>query len=193
MGKQKSIALVLAAGYSRRFGLDKRQYQLANGKTLLQQSVDLALSCHDGVVVVLRHDDSSVARSLDDFPVQVINAPKEPKGMGVSISAATSQILNAQTLSIIPADMPLIDSSTMSLLLTNSTAENITFPVNATKRGHPVIFGNMFFDDLVRLRGDHGGRNIITENPEYCYPVEVDDLGIFFDIDQRTDLDLAQF
>ena len=57
-------AIVLAAGTSQRFGTDKRRLPLANGKTLLQQTIETVLPLFTEVLVVLRCDDQRFEEEL---------------------------------------------------------------------------------------------------------------------------------
>ena len=59
-------AIVLAAGTSQRFGTDKRRLPLANGKTLLQQTIETVLPLFTEVLVVLRCDDQRFEEELQD-------------------------------------------------------------------------------------------------------------------------------
>ena len=65
-------AIVLAAGSSRRFGGDKRKATLPNGKMVIQQSVETALTCFDEVTLALRYGDNALAAELSPL----INNPK---------------------------------------------------------------------------------------------------------------------
>ena len=53
--------LILAAGSSRRFGSDKRRVLLANGKRLLQQSMENALASGLSVAVAVREGEEDFA------------------------------------------------------------------------------------------------------------------------------------
>ena len=53
--------IVLAAGSSRRFGSDKRQFLLPSGTTLLDQTLATVRDVFDRRVLVLRTDDDELA------------------------------------------------------------------------------------------------------------------------------------
>ena len=193
---QNSTALILAAGCSRRFGSDKRHTTLPNGNPLLQQTLELVLKAYDKVALVLRHNDHQTEESLDLSAVTLINAPHTPRGMGITIASAVGQLETSETLSIIPGDMPCIRLSTLHRLNEASASDRITFPVNGNRRGHPVIFGRQFIPDLMMLKGDKGARQLIEKYPDHCLALPLNDPGIFFDIDQPSDLEqslLRQF
>ena len=57
-------ALIVAAGFSRRFGSDKRRYVIADGDPLLLATVKAYSEVFPNVAVVLRHDDGLRARAV---------------------------------------------------------------------------------------------------------------------------------
>jgi molybdenum cofactor cytidylyltransferase len=62
----------------------------------------------------------------------------------------------------------------------------IAAPVNRGRRGNPVAFGAACLPQLLALGGDEGARGILTRHP--VTEVDVDDPGIFQDIDRPADL-----
>lgn len=80
--KSQAVAgLVLAAGFSRRFGSDKRCARLSSGQTLLATSLALPCAQLDEVWVVLRPEDDSTALGIPP-QVQVIRCADSQLGMG---------------------------------------------------------------------------------------------------------------
>ena len=63
----------------------------------------------------------------------------------------------------------------------------IIVPHNKTKRGNPVIFGKDYFNTLVNLEGDHGGKKILEKNKDVIY-YDTNSEGFYFDIDTKKDL-----
>ena len=66
----------------------------------------------------------------------------------------------------------------------------ISFPVHEGRRGNPVLWGRGFFEALSHLRGDMGGRGVLSENPAAVNSIGWHDDSIHRDID--TPLDLAR-
>ena len=54
------------------------------------------------------------------------------------------------------------------------------------RRGNPVLFDRRFFDDLTRVDGDIGGREILLESDASAC-VDVPDGGVRRDIDEPED------
>ena len=63
----------------------------------------------------------------------------------------------------------------------------IIVPHNKTKRGNPVIFGKAYFNTLVNLGGDNGGKKILEKNKDVIF-YDTNSEGFYFDIDTKKDL-----
>lgn len=190
---QTVAALILAAGYSRRFGGDKRQQRLDNGKTLLEASLALPCTKLDEVWLVLRPGEPRPA-SLP-VTVRVVQAPGTPLGLAHSIAAGVCQIAqasSAEAVAIFLADMPFITADTLDALLATSDAEHLCVPTFQRRPGHPVVFGRCFWPELCHLAGDSGAREVLQRHPDAVRKVPVDDPGILLDIDRPADLPARQ-
>lgn len=188
-------AIVLAAGFSRRFGGDKRLACL-NGEPMLLGSlrnVELAMAgfADSEVQVVIRARDSIVAPMLGRSSARIVHAPVWPAGMGVSIATAMEALSRSgdtpEALAICLGDMPLVQPQTLQRLLKACTPETICVPVFSGERGHPVVFGRRFFPDLARLRGGQGAKKILRAQPRAVREIVVEDPAVTIDIDRPED------
>ncbi|HEY4711225.1 MAG TPA: nucleotidyltransferase family protein [Dehalococcoidia bacterium] len=89
------------------------------------------------------------------------------------------------TTSILNRDQPFVDSQTINSLVEAFIANNkgIIIPVYQGRRGNPVIFAIRYKDELLNLKGDVGGREIIKRHPDDVLEVAVNCEGILLDID----------
>ena len=196
-------AIVLAAGTSQRFGTDKRRLPLANGKTLLQQTIETVLPLFTEVLVVLRCDDQRFEEELQDqIPEQIpgqkqpprwrtYRAPESALGMGHSLANAIPQLVSDVAF-ICLADMPYIQPATLVRLQQAVTDHQqqapIVRPVHAGVAGNPVGFDSAYFPDLAALRGDQGAKQVIVQHQARLVEVPVDDPGVLQDIDSPDDV-----
>jgi molybdenum cofactor cytidylyltransferase len=201
-------AIVVAAGFSHRFGSDKRLARI-NGEPMLLaalRGVHAALADFPGaeMQVVIRARDSVVAPMLAPIfarsPARLVRAPLWPVGMGVSIAAGLDSLLrggiNPDALAVCLGDMPFIQPDTIRRLLENSQAETICIPVHAGERGHPVVFGRRYFPELLALQGGRGfagAKKIIHRHPQAVREIPVEDPAITVDIDTPADFHSANW
>ncbi|HAK53366.1 MAG TPA: CTP--molybdopterin cytidylyltransferase [Gammaproteobacteria bacterium] len=189
-------AIVLAAGSSRRFGGDKRRAELADGATVLTQTIHTASNLLDSVLVVLRFGDRSYEEELQqqiDLPnVSYFLAPDSAKGMAHSLANAIYHQSDLDAAMIFLADMPFVQEDTIKALLTayeaNKDSQPIVQPtVNGTP-GHPVIFDRAYFREIQELEGDRGARPVVDAHQDKLIRVEVEDQGVIRDVDTPGDL-----
>lgn len=185
-----TVALLLAAGFGKRFGSDKRRARLADGRTLLVASLANARAVFDEVRVVLRAEDDPIELDLPvDIPlVRCIDADS---GMGRSLAAGAASLDDCKTdsVAILLGDMPWLAESTLRMLLEQATAQRIVFPLHAGQRGHPVLFGRAFWPELLQLQSDEGARAVLQAHRDAWHPVVVDDSGVLRDVDTPAALD----
>lgn len=180
---------MLAAGYSRRFGADKRRATLADGRSLLAASLALPCAVLDEVWLVLRPDEMPAGLDLPTG-VRIVQDPATAQGMGHSLAAGARRLLaesQAQAVAIFLADMPSIRRASLDTLLARADAERILLPSHGGRRGHPVLFGRRFWPQLAALSGDTGARPVVQHNPEAVRIIELDDPGLLQDVDTAED------
>ncbi|MYD42840.1 MAG: nucleotidyltransferase family protein [Gammaproteobacteria bacterium] len=182
-----NVAVILAAGSSRRFGGDKR---LANvyGVPMLQRSLAAYTACDITVCVVLRPNDPIT--DLVPEGVRVIEAADADFGMGHSLAAAAVQLNSVERLLVGLADMPWVKTSTVELVLAHIDAKDVIVrPSFQNQLGHPVGFAGRYLNDMKALRGDVGARELLKKHARNLRRVAVDDPGVLLDVDFRENLD----
>jgi molybdenum cofactor cytidylyltransferase len=107
-------------------------------------------------------------------------------GMGTSIAAGVRASADASGWLILPADMPMIQTSTLLAVAAQLSRHPIVFAQFHGQRGHPVGFSAALQAELLGLTGDEGARSILLRHP--AHGVEIDDPGVLIDIDTEADL-----
>ncbi|RJG13626.1 nucleotidyltransferase family protein [Pseudomonas cavernicola] len=181
----KVIALILAAGRGKRFGSDKRIACLADGRTLLAASFERAQQVFDEVYLLLRPEDDVRALGLPEN-CRVIHCVEADQGMGHSLAAGIRALsaLDAEAIAVLLGDMPWIATDSLQQLCTRVAAESIVYPVHQGLRGHPVLFGRMFWPPLQAVQGDEGARALLQASTEACHGIDLDDPGVLLDVDR---------
>ena len=189
-------AIILAAGFGKRFGSDKRLAPL-NGKTVVETTVQTYLSVFTSLKVVLRTDDLELA---DRLPAQAerIFTDQAHLGMGHSLAAAIPG-LDWHWAFVGLADMPFIQPLTLQQLVDAAgvTKKTILRPQLGPKltssagdppHGHPIGFHRTLFPALADLTGDRGARDLLKARFDEIEDIPLADPGILRDIDHATDL-----
>lgn len=179
-------AIIMAAGSSERMsGL--KQLMPWRQSTVLEQTVDNFLgSTANEVIVVVGYRAEEVRKVLAAKPVRWVINPDYEQGMSASIIVGLS-LVGDQTQAVMLAlgDQPLINSQTINRLIEEFSGcdKGIVIPTYRGRRGHPVIFAMTYNKQLLQLKGDIGGRQIIARHPGDVLEVAVDCEGVCIDID----------
>lgn len=183
--KARIGALVLAAGFARRFGGGKLNAPMGDGRTLIEHTLAGIAASLDEIIVVSR---PVAADELNCGSWPVLSFDGAARGMGASLAWGISQLPPWDGCLICLADMPYIQPDTYRLLAAQLTPENIVIPSHNGARGNPVGFGRRFFAELALLRDERGGRKIIEQHETAVVEMPVQDPAVLMDIDTPADL-----
>jgi molybdenum cofactor cytidylyltransferase len=184
-------AVVLAAGASRRMGQPKPLVKLGD-KTILQRVLDglHASSVHE-IVVVLGHRAEQILPTIAGYGCRVVINPHYRQGLSSSIRRGLSAVdPQAEGVLIALGDLPFVSSAVVEALLAafSRGKGRIIVPIHEGRRGHPIVFGRKYWPELFRLSGDVGGRELLFRYAQDVMEVQVDEPGIFRDIDRLEEL-----
>jgi molybdenum cofactor cytidylyltransferase len=183
------IALVLAAGSSRRFLSDKRIAKLAGGRSVLEQTIECCVEAGLEVLLVLGPGDDLLSEYFNLLGIKTLINPDASIGIGSSLAAGASALSDTAALLVVLGDMPYVKPATLRVLADKLLAgAGIVRPLYRQRPGNPVGFSSHYYPCLTALSGDRGGRNILLENPADVFDIDVEDDGVIRDIDYRTDL-----
>lgn len=170
--------LVLAAGKGERFkaagGLEDKLNAMLNGQRVrdhVMAAVQASgLPCH---VVEREH-------------TQHLTKP----GMGDSIACGVAATPDAQGWLILPADLPLIQASTLQAVEQALQSHTVVVPFYLGKQGHPVGFQAACGKALQKLTGDEGARAVVMQHT--FLKLSVMDEGAVLDVDTPELLEQAR-
>lgn len=174
--KNLPTVLILASGRGERFlvsgGTTHKLQALLAGKTVLQHTLDAVKA-------------SGLPWHLED---------SGHPGMGDSIAAAVSKTPDAAGWLVLPADLPLIQPTTLLQVAEALQPNDVVLPcyvrAGIEQRGHPVGFGTVCKQDLLNLSGNKGAVGVIIAYT--AMKIIVNDIGIITDIDTVDDLARAE-
>lgn len=190
----KICGILLAAGYSKRFGSNKLLQALPHGAQNAGMPIARAAAKHliDALpepVAVTRPRAQKLAQMLREAGCNTVVCKNAADGMGTSLAAGIKATADADGWVIALADMPFIRPETIRLIAKGIVeGAAIAAPSYQGERGHPVGFARRFRDDLLALNGDEGARQLLKAHPDWITLFEVDDPGVLRDIDTPGDL-----
>ena len=185
------IALILlAAGSSTRMG-EPKQLLLYKGQTLLRRAAEQALKANcDPVIVVLGSSAEQMKPQLTNLPVQTIKNPSWSRGIGTSIRVGLNALLpspstlgegqgegaSPQAVIITLCDQPLIDSTTLTQLITlhRTTNRPLIAAQYAGALGVPALFAHKYFPALSTLPDDSGAKQLLMKHAADVLPLPME-------------------
>ncbi len=187
----KIDAIIVAAGPSRRFGGDKTSAVLC-GHPILHYPLMAAVRsrCRSVTAVVA---STGIADILPHGVLMIVNE-NPGHGMSSSIIAGIRSIPeDSDGVLIIPGDEPLLQESLLDRLI-SACEEDDGSIASCTLSGKPVspaVFPRSYFQELIELRGDSGGREVLLRHRDRLRTVPVDEWQLM-DVDLPEDLREAE-
>ena len=165
----KCVILILSAGSSTRMrGADKLLENI-DGVSQLHR-IAKASEENGDTYVTLPSEGHSRETELASISVKKIYLNDKNTGMGSSISEGVKYIQNNDAkvtgIIIIPADMPLLDYNTIKafFIAHPKFPQSIIQAVDDNGPGHPVLFPRQYFEELIMLEKETGGKGIIKKS-----------------------------
>ena len=157
----RTAGVVLAAGLSTR--LEKPKQLLSfKGKPLIVHVVEAALEGDlDPIIIVVGEDEDAIREALDGYGLRFVRNPDPDLGQGSSLQVGVNGIdTKVDAAVFLLADMPMVTGELIAELIMRhrSGLSPIIVPFADGKRGNPVLFDKVTFEELKRVKGDRGGR-----------------------------------
>lgn len=187
------VAILLAAGASRRFGANKLLAELPNGESLGLHSAAQLCDGPDELLVIVNSADSDSAAMFRQAGYATLVAPDAADGMGHSLAHGIKQRPEALAWLVCLADMPLVQRTTVSAICDHlRQGANIVVPRYRGSEGHPVGFSRKHRDALINLQGDRGARSLRQQESSHTLYLDVEDAGVLRDFDTPDALSKLQ-
>ncbi|MFO0586210.1 MAG: molybdopterin-binding/glycosyltransferase family 2 protein [Polyangiaceae bacterium] len=199
------IAVVLAAGLSRRMGGPNKLLAEIDGVPMIARVVDAYLASKAaGVIVVLGHQAERVRAALEDRVraasagrdgrgedrgerVRFVENPAYEEGLGASLRAGIEAVGEGYDGALVGlGDMPKVTAAHVDALIDAfdpAGPATIVVPVHDRKRGHPVVWSSRHFAEMRKLGGDVGARGLMERHADQVRAVPFDDAAVHLDVD----------
>lgn len=195
----KISAIIMASGKSERMGTNKLLLEY-RGMTFIENTLEKVLNenFYELVIVI---SDKKVRKKCQDYikkskkdekKIYIIDNKKSEKGQSESIKIGLKTLGKCDGYMFFSCDQPFLTSDTIKKILQNFKTKGITTPEYNGKRSLPVIFGENFKDELLKLEGDTGGKTVISNHQDKIKIVEIENSDEGKDIDTKEDYDMLK-
>jgi len=183
--------LILASGSGSRFkGI--KQLQEIDGVPMIKRVIHSAMRASAGeVVVILGAHRQEIEQSISDMPVTILINHNWEMGMAESIKAGVEYVEEhlpkVQAIMIALGDQPYIEASDFNRLVSLyiEQQDGIVCACYDNVRGVPAIFPDSRWQELRRLSGDSGARDLLRSSDDVLI---VDLPAAARDVDRKGDL-----
>lgn len=195
----KISAIIMASGKSERMGTNKLLLEY-RGITFIENTLEKVLkeNFYEFAIVV---SDKKVKRKVQDYiknletnekKIYIVDNKKSEKGQSESIKIGLKTLEKCDGYMFFSCDQPFLTSDTIKKILQNFKTKGITTPEYNGKRSLPVIFGENFKEELLKLEGDTGGKTVIINHPDKIRTVEIENSDEGKDIDTKEDYEMLK-
>ncbi|MSS62892.1 nucleotidyltransferase family protein [Velocimicrobium porci] len=185
--KKKLGVVLLAAGNSNRYH-GKKLLEMFHGKQMYLHILEKleVLDCTAKVVVT---QYEMIAREAERRGFHVVINENPQEGIAHSIHLGMNYLKKTKNVDGIlfsVCDQPFLKMETLERLKNVFENENnrLLCAGYQGKMGNPCIIGKEYFNELMNLQGDKGGKRILLEHQEDVLILEVEEIELI-DVDTR--------
>ncbi len=181
-------AIVLAAGLSRRMGVNNKLLTEYRGQPLISHVTDMLLaSAVTEIIVVTGYQEDLIQEAVTGDQLKFVHNHQFEEGLSSSLRCGIASVSSdAHGAMICLGDMPLVTTKIIDELIhtfEKQSCNKICVPTKKGKWGNPVLWPRHFFSSILQSCGDAGARWLMLRNPESIHEIDTNSEGIFTDID----------
>ena len=157
------------------------------GETFVGRLVRVLQTKCSPVIVVLGYQADAIRPGIP-VTAQIVVNPDPSRGQLSSLQTALEAFpAEASGFAFIPVDSPAVSEETVAMLAdtfeTRDPSTLFVIPRQNGKRGHPVFATRAIAAELLALPATSEAREVVHAHVHHTRYVDVDDAGIFADID----------
>ena len=182
-----TIAIVLAAGLSRRMGARNKLLLSIGGMPMIRHMVMTYFEAtQNAVCVVTGHEADKITQALHGAPVTIHNNPDYANGQASSVACGLRGADNCDRLFIGLGDQPNLTTKDLAQLLdrhANGDPSKIAIPQHDGQRGNPIVVPAGLRAQLLADPRAPGCKKFTRNHPEHVQFHALPNPGFYADID----------
>jgi molybdenum cofactor cytidylyltransferase len=179
--------VVLAAGESRRMGANKLLLEI-KGKRMIEWVIDSFKDVAEDIVVVLGYRPEVAKPVLEKLGVRWVVNENYREGMVSSFKEGLRELENCDAAFLALGDQPFVDKGYLSKAIDAwKRGAKIVSPVYKGKKGHPVLFDQSLFGEILSLQRHEMVRDVIHRHGSEHRLVKAGEWAVM-DLDSPEDL-----
>lgn len=163
----KTNLIVLASGFSKRFGSNKLLYEYQGKKLILHTLDKINKNDFNQVIVVSQYPE--IIDIAHSYGFEGVFNPQATKGISQSIKLGITYSQNSDQAMFLVADMPNFNS--IQKLLAKADGKHI---VSSGNIQNPMIFPSFLYNEILELEKDQGAKKIALKHLDIVIQVDID-------------------
>ena len=183
------VAVVLSAGESSRMGRRPKALLPIDGQTFIERIVAALKQTTVGkIIVILGHNARELEAKISHLPVQILINTDYQQGQLSSLQLAVRHLqadADCDGMLVHLVDHPYLAPALVQEMIRRfyETKKRIIVPRYHGKRGHPVIFSNALFGELLSAPMAEGAKAVVNAHRAETLEIDTQEEGIAVDID----------
>ena len=148
---------------------------------LYRNNITAKIICN--IIVITQYD--AIAEAVKTKEIQVLYNPHPEDGISSSVKIGLNASLDADAVLFTVSDQPWLTSETICELIHVflNTSKGIACVSCQGKMGNPCIFDRKYYNELLSLEGDKGGKKVIMKHLDDTQVYEIEEGRELEDID----------
>ncbi len=154
---------------------------IVQSNNLYRNNITAKIICN--IIVITQYD--AIAEAARTKGIQVLYNPHPEEGISFSVKIGLNASLDADAVLFTVSDQPWLTSETICELIHVflNTSKGIACVSCQGKMGNPCIFDRKYYNELLSLEGDKGGKKVIMKHPDDTQVYEIEEGRELEDID----------
>lgn len=154
---------------------------IVQSNNLYRNNITATIICN--IIVITQYD--AIAEAVKTKGIQVLYNPHPEDGISSSVKIGLNASLDADAVLFTVSDQPWLTSETICELIHVflNTSKGIACVSCQGKMGNPCIFDRKYYNELLSLEGDKGGKKVIMKHLDDTQVYEIEEGRELEDID----------